>query len=253
MDDIELFIDPKIKYWVLIPISLVMILTGIIKTYIMILVSPKIKTGPRVKITENQYIIKAQALISNGTDLSYKSFQLRQEYMTKVLGECKYIAKGKADSNQENNILTDSNTSDTMMDMAKGNLANYIPQTVIMWWVNRFFGGFILMKLPFPLTIKFKEMLQNGIMTSDLDVRWVSSISWYFISIFGLGPVYELLIESDEIVNLGIYPPQQQISNMPGGPTSEQIMKNLSNDLIITRHECCFDGIENRIFKLYST
>jgi len=52
-------------------------------------------------------------------------------------------------------------------------------------------------KLPFPLTIKFKSMLQAGVATKDMDPRWMSSISWYFLCIFGLQPVFNFLLGSD--------------------------------------------------------
>jgi len=52
-------------------------------------------------------------------------------------------------------------------------------------------------KLPFPLTIKFKSMLQAGVATKDMDPRWMSSISWYFLCIFGLQPVFNWLLGSD--------------------------------------------------------
>lgn len=54
-----------------------------------------------------------------------------------------------------------------------------------------------LVKLPFPLTIKFKSMLQSGVMTKDMDPRWMSSISWYFLCIFGLQSVFNFLLGSD--------------------------------------------------------
>ena len=50
------------------------------------------------------------------------------------------------------------------------------------------------MKLPFPLTPQFKSMLQSGVGTRDLDVRWVSSLSWYFLTLFGLQPVYNFIL-----------------------------------------------------------
>lgn len=53
------------------------------------------------------------------------------------------------------------------------------------------------MKLPFPITIKFKSMLQAGVQTKDMDPRWMSSISWYFLCIFGLQFVYVFLLGSD--------------------------------------------------------
>lgn len=53
------------------------------------------------------------------------------------------------------------------------------------------------MKLPFPLTPQFKAMLQSGVGTIDLDVRWVSSLSWYFLTLFGLQPVYNFILGGD--------------------------------------------------------
>lgn len=53
---------------------------------------------------------------------------------------------------------------------------------------------YIIVKLPFPLTPRFKTMLQSGVNTRDMDVTWVSSLSWYFLNLFGLGSVFALIL-----------------------------------------------------------
>jgi ER membrane protein complex subunit 3 len=103
-----------------------------------------------------------------------------------------------------------------MMDGMKKQLVMMVPQMVIMGWINFFFQGFVAsesfslctkriltdcsfqsVKLPFPLTLGFKSMLQRGVETQDMDVRWVSSLSWYFLNFFGLNGVYRLILGND--------------------------------------------------------
>jgi ER membrane protein complex subunit 3 len=102
---------------------------------------------------------------------------------------------------------------DGMMGGMKTQMVMMVPQMVIMGWINFFFQGFVLsehalfclgnhlivlpVKLPFPLTLGFKSMLQRGIETPDMDVRWVSSLSWYFMNFFGLNGLYRILLGSD--------------------------------------------------------
>jgi len=95
------------------------------------------------------------------------------------------------------NPLSDPAAMDGMMDGMKKQMAMMLPQMVIMGWINFFFQGFVLIKLPFPLTLGFKSMLQRGVETQEMDARWVSSLSWYFLNFFGLNGLFRLLFGGD--------------------------------------------------------
>lgn len=62
----------------------------------------------------------------------------------------------------------------------------------------------VVVKLPFPLTIKFKSMLQAGVATKDMDPQWMSSISWYVLCIFGLQSVFNYLLGSDNGMSISL-------------------------------------------------
>jgi ER membrane protein complex subunit 3 len=47
------------------------------------------------------------------------------------------------------NPLTDPSGVDNMMNMMKSNMVTFIPQTVIMAWINFFFSGFVLCMPPY--------------------------------------------------------------------------------------------------------
>lgn len=119
-----------------------------------------------------------------------------------------------------------------MMAGMKTQMVMMVPQMVIMGWINFFFQGFVLsasrrrwsgvayhscflVKLPFPLTLGFRSMLQRGIETPDMDVRWVSSLSWYFLNFFGLNGLYHILLGGE---NCACFPSWFEILMVTGGP-----------------------------------
>lgn len=66
-------------------------------------------------------------------------------------------------------------------------------------FVNYFFSGFILGKVPFPLSPKFRMMLQRGIDLPALDPTYFTSLSFYIMALFGLGGLFRLLFAEDAI------------------------------------------------------
>lgn len=59
--------------------------------------------------------------------------------------------------------------------------------------VNFFFSGFILGRIPFALSPKFRIMLQRGIDLPSIDPSYFTSLSYYFLLLFGLRGVLTLM------------------------------------------------------------
>jgi hypothetical protein len=145
-------------------------------------------------------------LRQNANQISFSSFNTRKNQLATAYREGAYLKDPENKGKPPANPMTDPAGMDQMMNMLKGNMAMMVPQTLIMGWINAFFSGFIIMKLPFPLTIRFKSMLQSGVMTRDLDVRWVSSLSWYFLNLFGLRAVFNFILGNDNCMITPSYP-----------------------------------------------
>lgn len=121
-----------------------------------------------------------------------------------------------------------------------------------------FFSGFVLVKLPFPLTDRFKSMLQRGIFLNSLNVSYVSSLSWFFINLFGLRGVFSLVLGSD---NTAVDNPdammqaqmQMGTGGMMGGPAAPdfgKINQQERNELEITPYEQLVSQAEGRLVHL---
>lgn len=174
-----------------------MVLTGVLRHYASVLLAPAPKKTDARTMREQRSLAKGVSLRTNHHVLSQRSFEARREYLTSGFETGAFLKDPDAKGKPPANPMTDPGAMDGMMGMMKNNMAMIIPNTLIMSWINAFFSGYVIMKLPFPLTIKFKSMLQAGVQTKDMDPRWMSSISWYFLCIFGLQFVYVFLLGSD--------------------------------------------------------
>lgn len=202
------------------------------------------------------FLQRAIAFKLNNHLLSEEEMDTRRAYYMETLSGTEFHATVE-DPTVPLNPFTDASTNDALMNMAKGNIMSYVPQTLIMGWVNYFFAGSVVMRLPFPLTEGFKTMLQNGVNTPNLNVRYVSAISWYFVNLFGLRPVYSLLMDDPEAVEQLITQQQQQqqqgITNLgaPGGPKVDKVFKAEAENIQILKQRRFFDGIATRTLNRY--
>jgi len=208
--NVPLYLDPQIRDWVLFPITLVMILVGILRHYVTLLLNSPPKKQILAAIREQRAITRSQILRATSTfsPIPPHLYRAISSHLSTAFTEGTYLKDSllspeERKEREENppNPLTDPGAMDGMVDGLKKQMAMMVPQMIIMGWVNFFFQGFVLIKLPFPLTLGFKSMMQRGIETPDMDVRWVSSLSWYFLNFFGLNGLFRLLLGSENAAN----------------------------------------------------
>lgn len=81
---------------------------------------------------------------------------------------------------------------DNMMGMLKGNLFSAVLFPLQYAAISYFFSGMIIGKVSFPLTQQFREMLQKGIEVHSIDVKYISSLSLYFLSFMGIDKFFSI-------------------------------------------------------------
>ncbi|KAK1829880.1 integral membrane protein DUF106-domain-containing protein [Podospora conica] len=245
--------DPQLLYWILFPITLVMILTGVLRHYATILMATAPKKLDQKTLREQRSLLHGIAVRSNFHALSKPAFVARREALTAAYESGAYLKAPENRGQAPPNPMSDPSSMEGMMGMMKGQMAMIIPNTLIMSWINAFFSGYVIMKLPFPLTIKFKSMLQAGVATRDMDPRWMSSISWYFLCYFGLQSVFNFLLGSDNSASqmaaqMGQMGPQQAQMFGPGTDPDKQFLAEAEN-LAVIEHYSVLDGVEQRLLE----
>lgn len=234
----ELLLDPEIRLWVFFPIVIITFLVGIIRHYVSILLTSTKKLELQ-QVQDSQTLLRSRLLRENGKYLPKQSFLIRRHYFNAE--ETGYFKQASKRPSQAPNPMTDP----TMMtDMLKGNVTNVLPMLLIGGWINWTFSGFVTTKVPFPLTLRFKVMLQRGIELMSLDASWVSSASWYFLNVFGLRSIYTLVLgENNAADNTRAVQDQMSGAAMSMPPDPKQAFKAEYESLEVIQYKWALKDI----------
>jgi hypothetical protein len=228
---------------------------GLLRQYVQVLLKDEKKVTADA-LGKAGLLRRAQRFRAHASFLTASAYKLRKKFfLTQAFEEP--APKLDADGKEE---APPTPPQDPMaaMGMMKQNMMTMVPNMLMMGWVSYFFSGFVLVRLPFPLTDRFKSMLQRGIFLSSLNVSYVSSLSWFFINLFGLRGLFSLVLGSD---NGAVDNPDAMMAaqmsmgtgGMMGGPAAPdmgKVYQQEKNEVEIMPYQHIVAQAESRVCKL---
>lgn len=203
-----IMLDSSIRDWVVLPLLLIMVFAGLIRHYLSILLrSSDVKKVPQTEHRPKNALGRASRLRSGAASyLSFEKWEARRQYFCGTGDDDSGYLKEESIwiEEEEENASKKADADDgmpdpmAMMGPLKGQFAFMIQNMVMMQSIGYFFNGYVLVRVPIPLTQGFKMMFQKGLDLRTLDTSYVSSISWYFLVMYGLRAFFKLVIDADD-------------------------------------------------------
>ncbi len=189
-----------VTLWVFLPIFFTMLLVALLQDNLRLLFLEKRSSGPlpESRLRREHLLQRAAWLRTNGSLLPENSFRRHRAYMTNSEnGRLSVMVKEAAGDSMLAKLtlsLVESWGRGAGGGMLAQYLLNFVPTLLLGLFVNHFFGGYVVGRLPFPLPVSFKSLLHGGIYLPQLDTCYLSSLSWYVLSLMGLRSVAALLV-----------------------------------------------------------
>lgn len=265
----NLLLDSDIRDWVVLPLLVIMIAAGLLRQAMSVYLRSNSKPLSSIESRAKSCMQRSLRLRSGGGGyISTQKWESRRRYLSAKEDEENHAANDKdrpsallrseavrateeSEAAKSSGDMMDNPMS--MMDGRKGQMAFMAQNMIMMQGISHFFQGFVLLKVPFPLTNGFKMMFQRGLDLSTLETSYVSSVSWYFLVMFGLRAFFRLAI--------GDVPQETQESsflqhslgnniNAPAGPKkfdASAALKGEADNLEIAKRRCMLDDVEKRL------
>lgn len=218
----NILLDPSIRDWVLLPLIVIVLFVGVLRHYVTILMnSPSKPNMARICNTNIQNY--GRMLLTTGGALCPESFKRRADRMLST------VLKKEVDPVNPMEMMNDPNI---MMGMMKNQFMMMVPNIGMMMLVSYFFSGFVVAKFPFPLSHRFREMMQRGLEIDVLNCNYVTSLSLYFLIMSGNQGLLQLVLGEDVESEDQSAMMQQQMQQTPAQPVDfGKVFKQISEEL----------------------
>lgn len=237
----HLVLDSAIRDWVVFPLMVMVILVGVLRHEITALIKSDDKPLDKEELSHKQLLTRAKRLRGNGRFICEEAFMRRKGYYTAKEG-------GLLRNEDLPGPVNPMANPEKMMGPMKSQMGFLGTNMFMMAFTSYFFDGFVLLRVPFPLTNRFKVMLQRGVQLSTLDASYVSSTSWYFLVMFGLKSVINLFLRDtpaqEEARALQM---QLGVGSSNIGFDSKKMFASEADSLDLAPHNCFLDDVEQRL------
>jgi hypothetical protein len=272
----NILLDSSIRDWVVLPLLIIMVFAGMLRHYLSLLLKASaVKKMPKVEQRIKSTLTRSSRLRSGAAGfISKQKWEARVRYWTDdskgyLKEEMQWIEEEQERQKEEITNNKEEEKDDNMPDpMAmlgpmKGQFAFMAQNMILMQGIGYFFSGYVLVKVPIPLTNGFKMMFQRGLDLSTLETSYVSSVSWYFLVMFGLRAFFKLVIDGNgnsQKEHMEAAMVQTQLGNIfaaGGGPQkkfdSQTFIKGEIESLELSKYKSVLDDADTRLLgKKYS-
>lgn len=122
------------------------ILTGVLRHYATVLMQADPKKTDVPTMREQRNLLRGINLRQNANHIPLVSFLARKDYLVEAYKKGVFLKDPENVGKPPPNPMADPNGMDQMMNMVKGNMMMFVPQTLIMGWINAFFSGYVISK-----------------------------------------------------------------------------------------------------------
>jgi hypothetical protein len=237
-----ILLDSDIRDWVVLPLFVIIVAAGLLRFYMGNLLNPAPKDLSKVA-QRTQSALRTTSALKTGAIhfLSTQKLEARRAAYPEVLKEQVEWCENHLDEKEAAEAEGDAPNPFAMMEGMQGSMVFMVQNMVMMQAIQHFFSGFILLKVPFSLTMGFKQMFQRGLEgLTTLDTSYVSSVSWYFLVMYGLRGFFRLVIGSPKMETVQSQQLLFFLGKKPGGGNPAQ---NPDDDAMIKQMNAEADNL----------
>ena len=258
-------LDSSLRNYIFIPLTIITVCVSLLMKYLSALFNKNKKPETRSQTSSIDQFSFEQEIKSKDTDIKIQNSidranRLKENFM--FISE-KGFKKRQSFFNEYFSRTFEDKQADLMNpnmmgDMLKRNVTNAVYYISLFVVGGYFFSGYLILKLPFGLTRKFKSMMQQGLNLPDFDPSYVSAVSWCLILVFGINPILQFFDGGEDFSMLAqqrqmMAPPLNMMSNpMMGGKDYKKILDPEKESINIISNFSLVEDSVDTLIKRYS-